>query len=135
MHNAGFRASDDDTALEMVEKLLGKIASQQTLEDGLRERLRSVDYQHREREVNTEWGRDCPFLHGEWCLARDKWYTCAKSPSLKGCPDDLRTPCRLDEGPILVKKEDSGSDRDEVGEATTAERPGGDPLNGPRSPG
>ncbi len=139
MASAGFAISDQATPLDMVKKLLARNADQKKLEDGLRERLKAAESMAPVYEADVTHGHPCPFwiLQGH-CEAREDYCRCAHEPRSTRFPNDYpgRPPCRLDEGPILVKKAeaDSGGGRDAKGETTTARAPGGDRSNDPESP-
>jgi hypothetical protein len=133
--SAGFAISDQATPLDMVRKLLARNADQKKLEDGLRERLKAAEDDV--VEVKTTPHHLCRFIGpGGHCAARGDTAWCAKLGSRRIFSDQHEwPPCRLDEGPILVKKaeEDSGSAAGEA-KATEGDPAGGDRLSDLESP-
>jgi hypothetical protein len=137
MASAGFAVADSTSPWDMVTHILARNADQKKLEDALRERLKAVDAVLTV-EVELISGKACPFWRESGaCKARAGYAHCDKH----GEPDSRhalreRPPCRLDEGPILVKKseEDSGSEGNRGREATTAPCPGGDRSKDPERP-
>jgi hypothetical protein len=111
MSHAGFDVPSYVDAQWMVKKLLARNADQKKLEDGLRERLKAAEGA---RVIEADTRRNhchCPFrggYHAMFCLASydpDNGYdACRVHASSNGH-------CRLDEGPILVKK--AGEERGE----------------------